>query len=87
MTWKDATNKAQSRLVCVSPDKAESELAPIADRELVDMLGALKPPIVHYNGESSLAERGKEIWRTLAMWLLGLALFETVFAVFVGRER
>ncbi|HEX8525049.1 MAG TPA: BatA domain-containing protein [Tepidisphaeraceae bacterium] len=87
VSWKDAKGQAQSRLVCVSPDKAESDLTAIPEGELQGMLGALHPPIVHYSGEASLAQRGKEIWRTLAMGLLCLALGETVFAVWVGRER
>jgi hypothetical protein len=62
-------------------------LTPIGERELIDLCGALHPPIVHYTDETSLAERGKEIWRTLAMMLLSLAVVETGFAVFVGRER
>ncbi len=87
VNWKDAMRQAQSRLICASGDKVESDLTPIAEGDLTAMMGALKPPIVRYSGEASLAEKGKEIWRTLAMCLLCFGLAETVFAVWVGRER
>ncbi len=87
MTWKDSTGKAQQHLFCVNGDKAESDLAPIGDSELLGLLGNLRPTLVHYSaGGDALAQQGKEIWRTFAIWLLGLLAVETVLAVWVGRE-
>lgn len=88
LAWKDATGKPQQHLFCVSPDKAESDLTPIADQELFGLLGNLRPTLIHYRtGESALAQSGKEIWRTFAFVVLGLLAAETVLAVWVGRER
>jgi hypothetical protein len=85
--WKDSAGKEQTRLICVSPPPRESDLEPIADRELTGLLDPLDATVVHYEGESSLSDKGHEIWRTLAMALLMLAGVETMFAVWVGRER
>ena len=88
LKWKDATGKDQSHVVCVNPDRAESDLTPIADDELTALMGSLDVPIVHYTGPGmSLTGQGREVWRTLAIALLALAAVETVLAVWVGRER
>jgi hypothetical protein len=87
ISWKDSTGHDQSRLICVSPNPAESNLDPINERELKGILDPLDPTIVHYAGEASLSDKGREIWRTLALGLLALAGIETMFAVWVGRER
>jgi hypothetical protein len=87
LSWKDSSGHDQTRLVCVSPSPAESNLEPIGDRDLAGLLDPLDATIVHYAGESSLSDKGREIWRTLALMLLTLAGIETMFAVWVGRER
>jgi hypothetical protein len=88
LTWKDALSKDQSHLLCVNPDPAESNLEPIGDDDLSSLLGALHPSILHFSsGGRSIAEPGREIWRTLVTALLVLAAAETGMAVWVGRER
>jgi hypothetical protein len=88
LAWKDSTGRPQQHLFCVNGDKSESDLTPLPDAELTGLLGNLRPTIVHYtSGNSALAKQGKEVWRTFAVWLLGFLAIETVFAVWVGRER
>ncbi len=87
MSWKDAAGKEQSHQYSVNGDKAESDLEPIADDQLKHLLGNLQPPIIHYGAQAMLSGPGREIWRTLAMTLMGLLLVETLLAVWVGRER
>jgi len=88
LAWKDAAGAEQSRPVCVNPDKAESELDPIADGQLAELLTPLRVPIVHYAaGQTLLTREGKEIWRTLVTAVLVMGVVESVFAVWVGRER
>jgi hypothetical protein len=88
LSWKDGTGKAQQHLFCVNGDKAESDLTPLGDSELVGFLGNLRATIVHYAaGGDALAQQGKEVWRTFALWLLALLGIETLLAVWVGRER
>ena len=88
LAWKDGAGAEQSRTVCVNGDKAESELESIPDAELASLLGNLEVPIVHYTpGQALVRREGKEIWRTLAQIVLVMAAVESVFAVWVGRER
>jgi Aerotolerance regulator N-terminal/von Willebrand factor type A domain len=85
--WKDSTGHDQTRLVCVSPNPSESDLEPISDHDLSAILDPLDATIVHYAGEASLSDKGHEIWRTVAMCLMMMLGIETLFAVWVGRER
>jgi hypothetical protein len=88
LSWKDAAGAEQTRPVVVNGDKAESDLAPIPDAELRALAGNLDVPIVHYApGQTLLTREGKEVWRTLAQIVLAMAAVESVFAVWVGRER
>lgn len=88
LSWKDATGRAQQHLYAASVDKSESDLTPLTDSELIGLLGNLRASVVHVSaGQGSLAEQGREIWRTFAVTVLALLMFETVFAVWVGRER
>ncbi len=88
LRWKDNVGAEQTRLVCVSPDKAESDLEPLSDDQVENFLGNLRPQIIHYSGnEGALTARGQEIWKTLTILVLCMTAIETVFAVWVGRER
>ena len=86
--WKDAAGKEHARPVAVNPDKAESELEPIPEQELSALMGDLRPPVIRYAaGRAIAATTGREVWRTLAWAVLGMAVVETAFATWVGRER
>ena len=88
MKWKDNTGAERGHTVAVNPHKAESDLTPISNAELTDLMGNLDVPIIHYTvGETNLAGQGREIWKTLALALLCLAAVETALATWVGRER
>jgi hypothetical protein len=88
VTWKEAGGKEITRPVSVNPERSESDLEPIADVELAGLLGSLKAPIIHIGaGQDPTAQQGREIWKTLAAILMTMVLVETVFAVWVGRER
>ena len=53
-----------------------------------EMLGNLKPTVQRYDTSgASLSTPPREIWRPLTMILLGLLGVESIFAVWVGRER
>ncbi|MGC4031969.1 MAG: BatA domain-containing protein [Tepidisphaeraceae bacterium] len=85
--WKDAQGKPQSRNIAAAPDRAESDLRPISDDQLGEAVAPLKPTILHYTGVASLADRGREIWRTLATIVLSLFVIEMCLATWVGRQR
>jgi len=87
-SWKDDQGRTMTRKFAVNPAVSESELEPIAESELVGLLGNLRPQVQRYdvNGDG-LGSPPREMWRQMAMILLGLMLAEAVFAVWVGRER
>lgn len=88
MSWKDIRGNPHGHLFAVNFDASESELDPIADEQLIGLMGRLKPEIVHANVVSEAKQQaGKEAWRTLATALLALLAAETMLAVWVGRER
>ena len=88
LSWREEHGKPVSRLVAVNPPPSESDLDPISPSQLGDLLGNLKPIIQRYDSAgASLSTPPREIWRPLAMILLGLLAAEAVFAVWVGRER
>ena len=88
LSWKDATGGEHARAVCVNPDAAESELEPLSAGALAELFGGLRVPVVHYSaGQALLTREGNEAWRTLAKAVLLMAVVESVFAVWVGRER
>jgi hypothetical protein len=88
LTWRDAKDVEQSRMLAASFNPKESDLEPVTDAELTRLLAPLRPSIVHWtSGGDGVTEGGKEIWRSVVVAVLCLALFETALAVWVGRER
>ena len=72
----------------MNPAAAESDLEPITEAQLDDLLGNLHPQIQRYDTSGvGLTTPARELWRPLAFILLGLMLAESAFAVWVGRER
>ena len=88
LTWRDEKTNARSLRFAVNPPPAESDLEPLSEEQLIELLGNLKPTIQRYDTSgASLDMPPREIWRPLATMLLGLLGLEAVFAVWVGRER
>ena len=87
-TWIDPVGKEQQHRLAVSFDKTASNLEPISETQLAQLLGTLHPQIVHYSpGLIAAAGPGRELWRMLATTLLTLLVVETLLAFWVGRER
>lgn len=76
-------------LFAVAPDGRESRLARITPDDLRQLWGALQPQIIAAvsAADTPLAIRGQEIWRTLALGMLGLLIVESCFATWTGRQR
>jgi hypothetical protein len=89
LNWKDAKGQAQTELIAVNPDARESELERIPADQLRASWGRLQPEIIvgKSGGDSPIAVRGREIWRSLASGLLAMLLVETCFATWCGRQR
>ncbi len=88
LSWRDEKSKPASVVVSVNPPASESDLQPLTDTQLADLLGNLKPKIQHYTTQGAgLGIPPRELWRPLATILLFLLAAEAVFAVWVGRDR
>jgi hypothetical protein len=89
MAWRDSVSGAMTRQFAVNPHRRESELARIAGEELRGQWGGLEPEVIALGGQddTSLAVHGREIWRRLAVCLLGLLVVESCFARWAGRQR
>jgi hypothetical protein len=88
MSWKDDNSRPRSQKFAVNPPASESDLEPISEGQLAALLGNLRASVQRYDtGGVGLGAPPREMWRHLAMILLGLMLAEAAFAVSVGRER
>jgi hypothetical protein len=88
LSWRDEKSNPRSLRFAVNPPQSESELEPLSEGALTDVLGNLKPIVQRYDAAGAgLSAAPREIWRPLATILLGLLGLEAVFAVWVGRER
>jgi len=86
--WDEPGGSPQSRLFAATADFRDSEPKRLDEEGLRPMLGRLTPKWLRFSGESmSLAAEGTELWRTLAAVMIGLLLFESLFAAWVGRVR
>ena len=89
LSWKDDAGADQSRTLSASFNPVESNLQPISEGELRNLLVPLNPTFVHWGAAAGepVADRGREIWRNVILAVLALVAFETVLATWVSRER
>jgi hypothetical protein len=86
--WEEAGGTPRSRRFAVSPDSRDSDPKRVERSEIGQYLGKLIPRMLTYSGEEiSLASEGTELWRTLAIVMFGLLIFESLFAAWIGRVR
>ena len=70
----------------LSPDERESDLSVLSEQEMQQMLPGVDLTLIDLTSTAAGgAER--EIWRTLAMLLLGFVVIESAFATWVGRDH
>lgn len=70
----------------VSPDTRESALRMLSEEELGQLLPGVDLKVIDASDPSTGGTQ-REIWRTLAMLLLGFVVIESAFAAWVGREH
>jgi hypothetical protein len=88
LAYHGAGNTTRLALFAASPDLSESVLDLISASQLTELLAGLEPSIIRYDErDAAFSPEGREIWRTLALIVLGMFLCESAFAVWVGRER
>ena len=89
LAWQVAPSGSRTALFAVNPNGIESSLQRISTDELRSLWGGFEPEVISavVDGDTPIAVRGLEIWRRLAMTLLGLLVVESCFATWTGRQR
>ena len=86
--WEEPGIGARSHEFAVSPDVSDSRLERIDEAGLEPYLGRLTPKLLRFSGESiDVATEGTELWRYAVLALIGLVVFESLLAPWVGRVR
>lgn len=89
MTWQDRLAGAGAELFAVSPDRRESELERISVEDLKKLWSGLEVEVISAGADSEpgYALQGQELWRSLAVCLMCVSIFEAGFATWAGRQR
>jgi hypothetical protein len=89
LAWQVAPAASQGEWFAVNPDARESRLERISAEEIKGLFGGFEPEVISAAtaDETPLAVRGREIWRTLAIGLLGMLTMESCLATWTGRQR
>jgi len=87
LTWDvPGQDEPRKQSFAVSPDARESELRRLSEDELKQMLPNVDLTLID-PAQAGTGGAQRELWRTLAMMLLGFVIFESAFAAWVGREH
>ena len=89
LSWNVIGAGDRTETFAVVPDHRESQLARIAPEQLRGFWGTFQPQIISAvsAADAPLAVRGQEVWRTLAIGMLGMLVVESCFATWTGRQR
>ncbi|HEV3342822.1 MAG TPA: BatA domain-containing protein [Pirellulales bacterium] len=89
LSWNVIGAGDRTETLAVVPDRRESQLARITPEQLRGFWGTFQPQIISAvsAADAPLAVRGQEVWRTLAIGMLGLLVVESCFATWTGRQR
>jgi hypothetical protein len=89
LSWNIIGSGDQTDEFAVSPDRRESQLARITPEQLRSLWGTFQPQVIPAvsAADTPVSVRGREIWRTLAIGMLGLLVVESCFATWTGRQR
>jgi hypothetical protein len=89
LSWDEGASGTQGDIYAANPDPRESALERIEAPELKSFLSPLEVEVIRArNNEANLfSSTGREIWHDLAVALVVLLVFESIFATWVGRSR
>lgn len=79
-------DEGRKQIFAVSPDVRESALRQLSEEELEQLLPGVDLTVIDAS-DPDIGGTQREIWRTLAMILLGFVVIESAFAAWVGREH
>jgi hypothetical protein len=87
-TWQETPGGVGSEEFGVNPDSRESDLERLSADEVRKRFAPVAPEIISSGAEDEpLSSRGQEIWRKLALGVLGMVVLEACFATWAGRQR
>ncbi|HEV3021107.1 MAG TPA: VWA domain-containing protein [Pirellulales bacterium] len=89
LAWQVVPSGSRTAIFAANPNALESNLQRISADELRSLWGGLVPEVIAAVSASDtpITMRPVEIWRSLAMTLLGLLVVESCFATWTGRQR
>jgi hypothetical protein len=88
LTWVEPGVGEQQSLHAINTDPAESDLTPLDRRDIEQILSPLEIDISRVGQlENSQADLGRELWRTVLLWVIALVVVESAFATWVGRDH
>lgn len=89
ISWDEGSSGTQQDIYAANPDPRESALERIEPLELKAFLSPLEVEIARArsNEGNLFSSTGREIWHDLAVALVVLLVFESIFATWVGRSR
>ena len=86
--WQDTQLGKQAQKFAINADVDDSFQKILDEPALQQFLGKMPLKLIRYQGkEMDLATEGTELWRYLAVLLLGCLISESVLATFIGRRR
>lgn len=87
-TWQDAQSGSQSQKFVINANVEDSLQDKLNEQELQQFLGRMPLKLIRYQGkEMDLSTAGTELWRYLAVVLLGCLVSESILAAWIGRRR
>lgn len=86
--WKDTQLGDQSQKFAINANVEDSLQKKLNEQALQQFLGRMPLELIRYQGkEMDLSTEGTELWRYLAVLLLGCLISESMLATWIGRRR
>jgi hypothetical protein len=87
-TWQDTQSGGQTQKFAINANVDDSLQERLNEQELQQYLGRMPLKLIRYQGkEMDLSTAGTELWRYLAVVLLGCLISESMLAAWIGRRR
>lgn len=87
-TWEAAELGQQSQKFAINANVEDSQQKKLNEQALQQFLGRMPLQLIRYQGkEMDLSTDGTELWRYLAVVLLGCLISESMLATWIGRRR
>lgn len=87
-TWQDTQLGDQTQKFAINANVEDSLQKKLNEQALQQFLGRMPLKLIRYQGkEMDLSTEGTELWRYLAVLLLGCLISESMLSTWIGRRR